>query len=613
MMTRNKHIILLFAFSLLIGIPAETGAQSGIINSKHNLSSTGPGTITALTETRICVFCHTPHNAHPATPLWNKKIDALTYTTYTSSTMEVIPSQPSGPTRLCLSCHDGMVALGAVLQPAAGINMTTSGPIPSGPSLLGTVLTDDHPVSFSYYDSLYDKEIVNPPPPDVLLYGNGNIHCSTCHDPHDNRNKKFLVIDNVESQLCRRCHQKGGWDGSSHKLSTSDFTGGSPYPWPRTGAGSEFNWITVKENGCENCHAPHAAGGQKRLLNYAAEEENCSPCHNGNVAAKNIAGQFLKISKHSVDITTGVHDPRESPKTISDHVECADCHNSHAVNDTPASSGAPKISGRLARVSGVSIDNSPILPPFYTQFEYEICFKCHADSSPLKPFSNNFPIHRQRNSLNTRLEFNTDNPSFHPVAGIGKNREMPSLVPPSTEPDAPTDLTDSSMIYCTDCHSDESVTVGGSGSRGPHGSQYPPLLKKKYEVFVGTLESSDNYAVCYRCHNRASILNNQSFKQTLVTIDSVTAYRGGHSGHLRSPNEGKPIPCAVCHDPHGVNDDGMSGSHTHLINFSSAVVTALSPNPYPLFTDKGSFAGSCTLECHFSDSTVKIHNNATYQ
>jgi hypothetical protein len=53
------------------------GANTGILNTKHNLSVSGPGPYKATIEDRICVFCHTPHNASPQTPLWNKKIEAV--------------------------------------------------------------------------------------------------------------------------------------------------------------------------------------------------------------------------------------------------------------------------------------------------------------------------------------------------------------------------------------------------------------------------------------------------------------------------------------------------------------------------------------------------------
>jgi hypothetical protein len=88
----------------------------GVENTKHNLSITGPGTIKAESERGICVFCHTPHNASPAYPLWNHDLSAVTnYTNYWSPTLNAYDSEaqapePDGSSKLCLSCHDGTVA-----------------------------------------------------------------------------------------------------------------------------------------------------------------------------------------------------------------------------------------------------------------------------------------------------------------------------------------------------------------------------------------------------------------------------------------------------------------------------------------------------------------------
>ena len=97
-------------------VPAAPNS-SDMLNTKHNLSVSGTGTTRALTETRICVFCHTPHNAEASSPLWNKGLEPQTYQVYASPTSKVVQKlgitpQPSGPTKLCLSCHDGTIALG---------------------------------------------------------------------------------------------------------------------------------------------------------------------------------------------------------------------------------------------------------------------------------------------------------------------------------------------------------------------------------------------------------------------------------------------------------------------------------------------------------------------
>ena len=594
-------------------------AKTGIIGTKHDLSSkTGPGPVKAFSEDRICVFCHTPHNASPQTPLWNKDVPARNYTLYNSTTMLAAPTLPTGPSRLCLGCHDGILALGEVRSsgdwdasgkpvPINMMNVSETGGMPPGrPSYLGLSLAGDHPISFPYSKSLPNTELSPVPPPELLFSGSGVIHCTTCHDPHDNTNNKFLAVNNVASGLCTLCHKMNGWSGTPHSWSLDTWNGASPDPWPRTGSTSDFNWTSVKKNGCENCHAPHNAVSRKRLLNCSTElgpcnppteEGTCYPCHNGNMvpAIYNIFGRFnsTNTSRHAVDLYTGAHDPTESPRYINNHVECVDCHNPHMTNNNKTVA-PPYVSGRLDGVSGVTIDND-ILKTAVN--EYEICFKCHA-SSTAQTMVAYTPVTRVIREYNTRLEFQTNNASFHPVAGPNESTIVPSLIAP---------LTTSSAIYCTDCHSD------ASGSRGPHGSQYAPILRKKYITTDNNgLYSYSNFELCYDCHYESSLLSDNTFQKKSGT-------RGGHSGHLKFIIDANNVThniyttCAACHDPHGIQDNHVSGSHKRLINFSTQppypVVSALTGSSgYPEFSGTGNGVGSCTLVCHGVEHREGTHS-----
>jgi hypothetical protein len=112
---------LLLVTTLLAG-GSEAARESRISATKHNFSSSGAGTTRSTTESQICVFCHTPHGSDTsqAAPLWNKTLQNSTYTPYTSSSFDAAAiqgasaGQPLGSSKLCLSCHDGVVALGSV-------------------------------------------------------------------------------------------------------------------------------------------------------------------------------------------------------------------------------------------------------------------------------------------------------------------------------------------------------------------------------------------------------------------------------------------------------------------------------------------------------------------
>src|SRR5262245_36630411 len=205
---------------LLVAAPGTVSwaqAPSDMLDTKHNLSASGTGSIRALSETRICIFCHTPHNATPLTPLWNKNLEPQTYTVYASPTLKAGPlPQPSGPTKLCLSCHDGTIARGAVLNPSGGIGMAGRDTLPPGSlSNFGLDLSGHHPVAFSYQSALPNAELVPTPPADLTFGGSDEVHCITCHDPHNDTYGMFLLKDNRFSSLCTTCHQLTGWSGSA--------------------------------------------------------------------------------------------------------------------------------------------------------------------------------------------------------------------------------------------------------------------------------------------------------------------------------------------------------------------------------------------------------------
>ncbi len=551
----------LYLLLMLLLFPNICAASMSVAVSKHNLSASGPSAIKAISEGEICIFCHAPHRARFIGLLWNRQDSTATYIPYDSTTITSLVGQPTGSSRLCLSCHDGTIALGAVVSRAAEIDMVQR--FLDTSAKVGTDLSDDHPISFVYDSSL---SLSNPEYKDpsllideVSLDNNNELQCTSCHDPHDDSFGQFLKVDNTFSALCLHCHQPTGWDTSIHKLSNAPWNGAIPDPWPHT------NWITVDNNACENCHRPHHAGGRERLLNKANEEDNCYSCHNGNVAALNIQSEFSKTSSHPVAVTVGIHDPTEDFLSMQRHVECVDCHNPHQVNSTTAT--APSVNGRLAGVSGVSATGSPVANASY---EYEVCFKCHAESA-----QGAAPVPRQILEINTRSEFDLSNPSFHPVVGPRQSPEVPSLLP---------QYNSSSVIYCTDCHNnDNGPGAGSTGPAGPHGSQNPYLLERQYVMIDNTVETPDTYALCYKCHDRTSILSNQSFPE--------------HSRHIKGMM--LRTPCSVCHDPHGISSaQGTVLNNSHLINFDLSVVLQETGSGLIKFEDSGTFTGSCTLNCH---------------
>ena len=87
-----------FVCSLFIATALPFLSIAGVGNTKHNLSASGPGTVKATSEEQVCIFCHTPHNAFPATPLWNHEITYVeNYVNYWSPTLNPMLQKPTLP------------------------------------------------------------------------------------------------------------------------------------------------------------------------------------------------------------------------------------------------------------------------------------------------------------------------------------------------------------------------------------------------------------------------------------------------------------------------------------------------------------------------------------
>jgi predicted CXXCH cytochrome family protein len=528
------HGRMLAAASALLVAPTLTGQVQSVIISPHNLSAGSPGQIRATSEQEVCIFCHTPHNATAIRPLWNRELPTSSYTVYASRSLDAQPGQPTGSSKLCLSCHDGTIALGAVasrstvIQMAAGVTV-----LPPGASNLGTDLSDDHPISFVYNSALTQKDRAlahpNSLPKTLRLDSNGELQCTTCHDAHNNVYGDFLTMSNLHSEMCTSCHSISKTTISAH-------------------------------TDCATCHKTHTAPSGPYLLGHERITTTCTGCHDGSrPGAQNIAADLSKLSVHDTESEV---DP---PEPFHAHSTCADCHDPHSMRTGVAV--APAIQPTLGDVSGVNSSGAKVA---IAQNEFEVCFKCHSDQSSITEPT----VARQILQMNTRLEFALNAVSSHPVIGAGKNPDVPSLRSPWTT---------ASVLYCSDCHnSDTGSKAGGSGPNGVHGSANEPLLIARYETDDFTAENAGSYALCYRCHNRSGgdgILSDASFRL--------------HKKHIVDER----TPCSACHDAHGIASvQGTARNNSNLINFDISIVQPF--NGTRRFEDQGLFRGSCTLTCH---------------
>jgi predicted CXXCH cytochrome family protein len=200
----SMGLLVLLAGAFVIGVSGGN-AQAAISGTPHDLSGRGWG------SNQICIFCHTPHNASTtlAAPLWNHGVTVATYTIYASSSLNATVGQPGPVSKACLSCHDGTVAIDTY-GTRTGTNTMT------GSAMVGTDLSNDHPVGFTYDAALAtaDNGLATPTSAayvdaahTVPLY-TAKLECGSCHNVHDNALGSFLRKSNASSGLCLTCHTK---------------------------------------------------------------------------------------------------------------------------------------------------------------------------------------------------------------------------------------------------------------------------------------------------------------------------------------------------------------------------------------------------------------------
>lgn len=551
---------------------AQTQSESMMLLTKHNLSVSGTGPVRASTENQICVFCHTPHvpKVYAAQELWNHKMSSEEYTLYSSDYLTSLnyetPNQPNPRSKLCLSCHDGTVAIGAVYnnggpQTIAMQNQVTSMPT-TAPGNLGTSLRNDHPVGF-VYDNSKDPELLSrswPWKTTVALdpdAATGTIECITCHEPHDNSNGYFLRLTNTNAALCTFCHSKTGWTDAIHRTSVQTYTP----PGSNTAT-------TIGEWACRSCHQSHGGEGVPYLLR-AVEENTCfsSGCHGKTLTGintKNIQGEEEKSYVHPTVSVTGKHknpDDATSLGLLNRHAECQDCHNTHQSQKGLHTPGSNAVGATLMGVRGVVPAQTPSWqqPITYSEVkpalqEGQICLKCHSSyafgqvpngvTTIIGPSGTNI--------TDQAMEFNSANKSAHPVFVTSSGPQALGVEQMGSGWTDPGNQT----MYCSDCHGNDQQT-SASVPQGPHGSNAKFMLTGR-----GKYWPTSAFNQLWSLNDIKNNLNN--WQQDLFCANCHPMYDGiqfTNKVHNGANHQGADVRCITCHVavPHGSKRSRLIG------------------------------------------------------
>lgn len=403
-----KHLSIISSLIISIGL---TQDSSSFMNSPHNLSGDA-----ASTSLSVCKSCHVSGGEG------YQNADDINQT--------------------CINCHDGSVTHG----------FQSRGEMKNISSL----------TSFYHSFQLDSKQFA-----DLPVEGN-QIHCATCHDPHDNSHGNFLR--KPVKELCSSCHADKNLEASLHGYSKSIVKD------------------VMGEIECSTCHDIHLISPNRPLL-QADENSLCISCHDGIQDNENEipALNDIRIPMNKLYTHLGMDQFHPKGKSIS----CSDCHNPHTIQENDVGF----VDGVLHGVDGFTTFGKQVSNVTY---EYEICYKCHSTNTQ-SPFS-----------INIGEKFSTTNKSFHPIEGVSPN--------PSASMSLKSNYVSIGLINCSDCHGNDNAF----GIQGIHGSNHEGLLVKKYSRSPFTQESTlqDN-ELCFSCHDYDYIVVSGGFRWHKLHIETA--------------------------------------------------------------------------------------------
>lgn len=146
--------------------------------------------------------------------------------------MNAAVGQPGTVSKLCLSCHDGTVGVLDYGGATGGMTLADAYAPGVGASVLGTNLSNDHPIGITYDAALVasDGGLADPATKSVtigsipsrtgtiatMMLVGGKVECPSCHDVHNiytvanggATSKGLVKVAMAGSSLCLQCHAK---------------------------------------------------------------------------------------------------------------------------------------------------------------------------------------------------------------------------------------------------------------------------------------------------------------------------------------------------------------------------------------------------------------------
>lgn len=320
--------------------------------------------------------------------------------------------------------------------------------------------------------------------------------------------------------------------------------------------------VCAEETFCYRCHAE--VGDPVGGIGKAGAQLDWYGQRAMSGRSERLYSELQAPHRHDVGATLGAHTSGEGQSPLwspvgSRHVECADCHNTHASPPSrefqfdgtflqPVTPSNLAAANPMAGVWGVDV-TWPLpwtTPDPFTAYQreeistytWQVCLKCHSSYA----YGNSPPA----GQTDQALEFNPGNAGYHAVIGPSRTTypSPAAFVSPWAR---------DSAMNCGDCHTSDDPAA----AQGPHGSTHQGLLAGAYDETTGQSGTQDH--LCFKCH--AFNVYGRGNGSGRLTGFAKEGKENLHTEHARQEHfqANRDCTCFDCHSavPHGFDRRAM--------------------------------------------------------
>jgi len=280
----------------------------------------------------------------------------------------------------------------------------------------------------------------------------------------------------------------------------------------------------IADGDCISCHDPHQSDTEKQLT-QATTSDLCFSCHTNDKTNKNMVHGPVASGDCNI-----CHNPHSTPYKGLVELEGADlcflCHEDRRDQFELKYKHEPVVEG----CSGCHDAHATDFPFILYSDGETLCLGCHSEMDK----------HLKESS----------------VKHSALDQKRCTVCHTAHASDYPRQLKASTKEICYVCHKDLGAQVKSAKYlHGPvaqddcyachdsHGSNYTKILKKPFPAEFYKAYATENYAICFDCHNSDIALD--KFTTTL------TGFRNGDQNmHFLHINREKGRSCKACHEMH---------------------------------------------------------------